>query len=139
MPFKTTGEITTTIYIVKPSDHIDKQIAELNDWRGKTLAYFRKIIHEADPEIVEEWKWMGSPCWSHDGLICVANAHKNKVKITFPQGTGLPDPNKLFNADLNGKKWRAIDLHEGDEIEENPMKELIKSALSLNIAKKVTK
>ncbi len=95
---------------------IDEKIKELGDWRGKTLAKVREIIHEADPEIVEEWKWMGSPVWSHDGIIAVANAHKDKVKLTFSHGASLPDPDKLFNAGLEGNAWRAIDFFEGDKI-----------------------
>ena len=87
---------------MNPSELIDKRIADLADWRGETLANIRKAIHDADPEIVEEWKWMGSPCWYHDGLICVANAHKDKVKLTFSEGASLPDPDKFFNAGLEG-------------------------------------
>jgi hypothetical protein len=124
---------------MKPSDKIDQLIVELNDWRGKMLADLRKIIHDADPEIVEEWKWMGSPCWSKSGLICVANAHKDKVKLTFPQGASLLDPDKLFNAGLGGNKWRAIDLYEGDKIKESELKNLIRSAVNYNITKKSTK
>ena len=126
-------------YIVKPGKQIDELIAGLNDWRGKMLANVRKIIHAADPEIIEEWKWMGSPCWSHDGLICVANAHKDKVKLTFSQGASLPDADKLFNAGLEGNKWRAIDLYEGDKINERSLKSLIRSAVAYNLAKKSTK
>ena len=124
---------------MKPSEQIDQLIAGLNDWRGKMLANLRKTIHDADPEVIEEWKWMGSPCWSHDGLICVANAHKAKVKLTFSQGASLPDPDKLFNAGLDGKRWRAIDLYEGDEIKERSLKVLINSAVAHNLAKKATK
>lgn len=121
---------------MKPSEQIDELIAGLDDWRGKTLANLRKIIHVADPEIIEEWKWMGSPCWSRDGLLCVANAHKGKVKLTFSQGASLPDPDKLFNAGLKGNKWRAIDLYEGDKINERSLKSLIRSAVARNLAKK---
>ena len=123
---------------MKPSEQIDQLIAELNDWRGKTLADLRQIIHDADPEIIEEWKWMGSPCWSHNGLICVANAHQDKVKLTFSQGASLPDPDKLFNAGLKGNQWRAIDLYEGDKIKKHALKALIHSARAYNIAKKST-
>ena len=126
-------------HIIKPSEQIDELIAGLNDWRGKMLANLRKIIHDADPKIIEEWKWMGSPCWSHDGLICVANAHKDKVKLTFSQGASLPDPDKLFNAGLGGNKWRAIDLYEGDKINERSLEGLIRSAVAHNLAKKSTK
>lgn len=124
---------------MKPSEQIDKLIEGLGDWRGNMLAKLRKIIHDADPEIIEEWKWMGSPCWSKDGLICVANAHKDKVKLTFSQGASLPDPDKLFNNGLAGKKWRAIDLYEGDKISERELASLIRSAVAHNLAKKSTK
>src|ERR1700690_2376558 len=118
---------------MKPSELIDKQIADLTDWRGKMLANLRKVIHDADPEIIEEWKWMGSPCWSHDGLICVGNAHKDKVKLTFDQGASLPDPDKLFNAGLGGNRWRAIDLSQGDRVNESALKNLIRAAMALNL------
>ena len=111
---------------------IDELIKELGDWRGKTLAKVREIIHEADPEIVEEWKWMGSPVWSHDGIIAVGNAHKDKVKLTFSHGAILPDPDKLFNAGLEGNAWRAIDFFEGDEINERALKNLVRSAVDYN-------
>ena len=112
---------------------IDAKIKELGDWRGKTLATVREIIHEADPEIIEEWKWMGSPCWSHDGIICVGNAHKDKVKLTFAQGASLPNPDKLFNAGLDGNRWRAIDLSQGDRVNESALKNLIRAAVALNL------
>jgi hypothetical protein len=111
---------------------IDAKIKELGDWRGKTLTKVREIIHEADPEIVEEWKWMGSPVWSHDGIIAVGNAHKDKVKLTFSHGTSLPDPDKLFNATLKGNAWRAIDFFEGDKINERALKNLIRAAVDYN-------
>jgi hypothetical protein len=117
---------------MNPSELIDKRIADLADWRGETLANIRKAIHDADPEIVEEWKWMGSPCWSHDGLICVANAHKDKVKVTFAQGASLPDPETLFNNGLEGNRWRAIDLYEADKINERALKNLIRAAAAHN-------
>ena len=101
---------------MNPSERIDQLIAGLKDWRGKTLAGIRKAILEADREIIEEWKWMGSPVWSRDGMIAVGNAHKDKVKLTFSHGASLPDPDKLFNAGLGGNAWRAIDLFEGDKI-----------------------
>jgi hypothetical protein len=116
-----------------PSERIDQLIAGLTDWRGKMLANLRKVIHEADPEIIEEWKWMGSPCWSHDGLIVVGNAHKDKVKLTFAQGASLPDPDKLFNAGLEGNRWRAIDLYEGDKVNERALKNIIRAAVALNL------
>jgi hypothetical protein len=124
---------------MKPSDQIDQLIVGLNDWRGKKLANIRKIIMGTDPKITEEWKWMGSPCWSYDGLICVANAHKDKVKLTFSHGKSLPDPNKIFNAGLDGNRWRAIDLYESDKINESALKTLIHAAIDYNKAKKSKK
>ena len=117
------------------SDQIDQLIAKLTDWRGKTLASIRKAILAADPEISEEWKWMGSPVWSRDGMIAVANAHKEKVKLTFSHGASLKDPDKLFNAGLDGKVWRAIDVFEGDEIKERALKNLIRAAIDYNRAR----
>jgi hypothetical protein len=111
---------------------IDELIRELTDWRGKTLASIRKSILEADREIIEEWKWMGSPVWSHDGIIAVGNAHKDKVKLTFSHGASLPDPDKLFNAGLGGNAWRAIDCFEGDEINERALKNLVRAAVDYN-------
>jgi hypothetical protein len=120
---------------MNPSKRIDQLIAELTDWRGKTFASLRKNILEADREIIEEWKWMGSPVWSRDGMIAVANAHKEKVKITFSHGAKLPDPDKLFNAGLEGKVWRAIDFFEGDKINAPALKNLIRAAVDYNQAK----
>src|SRR5258706_2603683 len=120
---------------VNPSERIDQLIAEITDWRGKTLASVRKTILEADREIIEEWKWMGSPVWSRDGIIAVGNAHKEKVKLTFAHGASLPDPDKLFNAGLDGKVWRAIDLFEGDKIDERALKNLIRAAVEYNRSK----
>src|ERR1700722_4530492 len=114
---------------------IDQLIAKLKDWRGKTLAGIRKSILEADREIIEEWKWMGSPVWSRDGIIAVGNAHKDKVKLTFSHGASLPDPEELFNAGLEGKGWRAIDLFEGDKINERAFKNLICAAVDHNQTK----
>jgi hypothetical protein len=111
---------------------IDELIAELTDWRGKTLASIRKSILEADREIIEEWKWMGSPVWSRDGIIAVGNAHKDKVKLTFAHGASLPDHDKVFNAGLGGNAWRAIDLFEGDKINERALKNLIRAAVDYN-------
>src|ERR1700686_554629 len=111
---------------------IDQLIAKLTDWRGKTLASVRKSILEADREIVEEWKWMGSPVWSRDGIIAVGNAHKDKVKLTFAHGASLPDPDKLFNAGLGGNAWRAIDLFEGDKIKESALQNLVRDAVEYN-------
>ena len=122
-----------------PSERIDRLIAELTDWRGKTFASLRKNILEADRQIVEEWKWMGSPVWSRDGLIAVANAHKGKVKLTFAYGASLPDPDKLFNAGLEGNARRAIDFFEGDKINERALKNLVLAAVEYNQAKKQKK
>jgi hypothetical protein len=117
---------------MNPSERIDELIAGLTDWRAKTLASIRKSILEADREIVEEWKWMGSPVWSRDGIIAVGNAHKDKVKLTFAHGASLPDPDKLFNAGFGGKVWRAIDLFEGDKINERALKNLVLAAVGYN-------
>jgi hypothetical protein len=117
------------------SDQIDQLIAKLGDWRGKTLAGIRKTILAADPEIAEEWKWMGSPVWSRHGIIAVGNAHKDKVKLTFAQGASLKDPDKLFNAGLDGKVWRAIDLVEGAKINERALKALVRAAIDYNQSK----
>ena len=114
------------------SERIDQLIAGLTDWRGKTLASVRKTILEADREIIEEWKWMGSPVWSHDGMIAVGNAHKDKVKLTFSHGASLPDPDKLFNAGLGGNAWRAIDFFGGDKINEGALKNLVRAAVDYN-------
>jgi hypothetical protein len=120
---------------MNPSEQIDLLIAKLTDWRGKTLASVRKSILEADREISEEWKWMGSPVWSRDGIIAVGNAHKEKVKLTFYHGAKLPDPDKLFNAGLDGGKWRAIDLLEGDKINGRALKNLVRAAIEYNQSK----
>jgi hypothetical protein len=120
---------------MNPSERIDDLIAGLTDWRGKTLAGIRKSILQADREIIEEWKWMGSPVWSRDGIIAVGNAHKDKVKLTFSHGASLPDPDKLFNAGLEGRVWRAIDLFEGDKINERALKTLIRAAVEYNRSK----
>jgi len=120
---------------MNPSQRIDQLIVKLTDWRGKTLASIRKSILEADREIIEEWKWMGSPVWSHDGIIAVGNAHKEKVKLTFAQGAKLPDPDKLFNAGLGGNAWRAIDLYEGEKIDARALKTLVRAAVDYNQSK----
>jgi hypothetical protein len=122
-----------------PSQRIDQLIAEIPDWRGKTFAAIRKTILEADPEIVEEWKWMGSPVWSRDGLIAVANAHKGKVKLTFAYGAMIADPDTLFNAGLDGNARRAIDFLEGDRINERALKNLVRAAIAYNQSKKKKK
>ena len=115
-----------------PSERIDQLIAELTDWRGKTFATVRKTILEVDGEIVEEWKWMGSPVWSRDGMIAVANAHKGKVKLTFAHGASLSDPDKLFNAGLKGNMGRAVDFLEGDKVNERALKTLVRAAIDHN-------
>ena len=117
---------------MNPSERIDQLIAKLTDWRGKTFASIRKSILEADREIIEEWKWMGSPVWYRDGMIAVANAHKGKVKLTFAYGASLPDPDKLFNAGLEGNMRRAIDFFEGDKINERALKNLVRVAVDYN-------
>ncbi len=117
---------------MNPSERIDQLIAGLTDWRGKRLAGIRKSILEADREIIEEWKWMGSPVWSRDGIIAVGNAHKDKVKLTFSHGASLPDPDKLFNAGFAGNVWRAIDLFEGDKINARALKNLVRAAVEYN-------
>jgi hypothetical protein len=124
---------------MNPSERIDELIAGLADWRGKTLARVRKTILDADGEIVEEWKWMGSPVWSRDGIIAVGNAHKEKVKLTFSHGAHLPDPGKLFNAGLEGGTWRAIDLFEGDKVNERALKTLVHAAVAYNQSKRRAK
>jgi hypothetical protein len=115
---------------------IDAKINELGDWRGKTLAKVRAIIHKADPEIVEEWKWRGTPVFSHAGIVCTGETYKNAVKLTFAQGATLPDPSGLFNSSLDGNVRRAIDIHEGDKIDEAALKNLIRDAIALNLAGK---
>ena len=116
------------------SELIDQRIKDLGDWRGTTLAKVRKLIHDADPEIVEEWKWMDVPIWSHDGIVCTGETYKSIVKLTFAKGASLEDPAGLFNASLEGAVRRAIDLHEGDEIDEDAFKALVLAAVALNRA-----
>ena len=118
-----------------PSERIDQLIAKLTDWRGKTLASVRKTFLEAAPEIIEEWKWMGSPTWSRDGIIAVATVLKEKVKVTFSNGANLPDPDKVFNAGLGGNQWRAIDLFESDKVNERGLRSLVRAAVEFNQAK----
>jgi hypothetical protein len=120
------------------SAFIDEKIKELGDWRGKTLAKVRDIVHEADPEIVEEWKWAkasspGTPVWSHGGIVCTGETYKNVVKMTFAKGAALKDPSGLFNSSLEGNVRRAIDIHEGDKIDEAALKDLIRAAVALNL------
>src|SRR5437588_2539192 len=114
------------------SELIDKRIADLADWRGATLSRVRKLIHEADPEVLEEWKWMGTPVWSHDGIICTGESYKKIVKLTFAKGASLKDPTRLFNASLEGNARRAIDIHEGEEVDESAFKALVRQAVVLN-------
>jgi hypothetical protein len=115
-----------------PSRLIDARIKELDDWRGKTLSRVRALIKQADPEVVEEWKWRGVPVWSHDGIICTGETYKSVVKLTFAKGASLRDPARLFNSSLEGNVRRAIDLHEGDEIDADVFKKLIRAAAALN-------
>ena len=112
---------------------IDEKIKELGDWRGKMLAKVRKILHQADPEIVEEWKWRGTPVFSHGGIVCTGETYKNVVKLTFAKGAALKDPSGLFNSSLDGNVRRAIDIHEGDKVDAAALKELIRQAVALNL------
>jgi hypothetical protein len=114
------------------SELISKRIAELGDWRGETLGRMRKLIREADPDVVEEWKWMGTPVWSHHGLICTGETYKNVVKLTFLKGASLKDPARLFNSSLDGNARRAIDIHEGEEVDASAFKALVRHAVALN-------
>jgi hypothetical protein len=115
-----------------PSELIDARIMELGDWRGKMLSRLRSLVKEADPEVVEEWKWRGVPVWSHDGLICTGETYKNIVKMTFAKGAALKDPARLFNSSLDGNTRRAIDFHEGEKIDEDALKTLVRAAVTLN-------
>jgi hypothetical protein len=124
--------VATSSAHMSASERIDKRIADLGDWRGARLAEIRTLIHDVDPEVVEEWKWMGSPVWSHEGMYALANAHKDKVKLTFFHGAELPDSKKLFNAGLEGNTWRAIDFREGDKIVETALKALLREAVAYN-------
>jgi hypothetical protein len=117
------------------SQLIDKRIAELGDWRGKTLARMRKLIHDAVPDVVEEWKWMGTPVWSRDGIICTGESYKKVVKLTFAKGAFLPDPHRLFNSSLEGNMRRAIDIPEGEQLDAAAFKALVREAVALNSAK----
>lgn len=122
-----------------PSALIDARIGELGDWRGETLARVRQLIREADPDVVEEWKWRGVPVWSHDGILCTGESYKTAVKLTFAKGASLDDPSGLFNASLEGNTRRAIDIHEGEEIDEKALKALIGAAMALNRARPARK
>jgi hypothetical protein len=119
-----------------PTQLISGKIAELGDWRGKTLARMRKLLKEADPDVVEEWKWMGTPVWSHDGIICTGESYKKVVKLTFAKGASLKDPARLFNSSLDGNMRRAIDIHEGEEVDATAFKALIRQAVALNSSRK---
>ena len=125
---------TATTRSDSPSRLIDERIGELEDWRGKTLARVRALIKQAIPEVAEEWKWRGVPVWSHDGIICTGETYKNVVKLTFMKGASLEDPSRLFNSSLEGNARRAIDLHEGDELNETAFKALVRAAATLNDA-----
>ena len=114
------------------SELISKRIAELGDWRGKTLGRMRKLIKEADPDVVEEWKWRGVPVWSHNGLICTGETYKSVVKLTFARGATIPDPSRLFNSSLEGNTRRAIDIHEGEQVDASAFKALVKAAVAHN-------
>ena len=119
-----------------PAELIDARIQELDDWRGDTLARIRALIKDADPDVVEEWKWKGTPVWSHDGIICTGETYKSVVKMTFAKGASLEDPSGLFNSSLEGNVRRAIDFHEGDEIDESALKALVRSAVDLNTSRR---
>ncbi|MEZ5313469.1 MAG: DUF1801 domain-containing protein [Thermoanaerobaculia bacterium] len=119
------------------STRITERIVELGDWRGETLARMRRLIHEADPEVVEEWKWMGTPIWSHDGILCTGETYKKVVKLTFHKGASIADPDGLFNASLDGNARRAIDIHEGEEVDADAFRALLRRAVAFNRAGKV--
>jgi hypothetical protein len=132
------GRVMATVPVESASALIDEKIKELGDWRGKALAKVREIVHEADPEIVEEWKWVkpttpGTPVWSHGGIVCTGETYKNVVKMTFAKGAALKDPSGLFNSSLDGNVRRAIDIHEGDNIDDAALKDLIRAAVALNL------
>ncbi|WER48457.1 DUF1801 domain-containing protein [Cupriavidus sp. WKF15] len=118
-----------------PSQLIDERIRELGDWRGEMLGRIRALIRAADPDVVEEWKWRGVPVWSHDGILCTGETYKNVVKMTFAKGASLPDPSKVFNSSLEGNTRRAIDIHEGEDVDEKALRALIQAAVALNRSK----
>jgi hypothetical protein len=126
-----------TVSVESAAARIDEKIKELGDWRGKTLAHLRKLIHDADPDIEEEWKWRGTPIWSHDGIVCTGESYKQVVKLTFARGASVEDPKKLFNSSLEGNTRRAIDLREGEKINEAAFKQLIRAAVAANSAARV--
>jgi hypothetical protein len=125
-----------SVPVESASEFIDAKINELGDWRGKMLAKVRAIIHEADPEIIEEWKWMGTPVWSDGGIVCTGETYKSVVKMTFARGAALEDPSGLFNSSLEGNVRRAIDIHEGDKVDKPSLKDLIRAAVALNFQSK---
>jgi hypothetical protein len=127
---------STTTKSESPSRLIDARIEELGDWRGKTLSHVRALIRQADPEVIEEWKWRGVPVWSHDGIICTGETYKSVVKLTFAKGASLEDPSSLFNSSLDGNVRRALDIHEGDELDKDAFKTLIRAAVALNGSKR---
>ena len=122
-----------------PSDLIDARIEDLGDWRGEMLSRLRAVITQADPDVIEEWKWRGTPCWSHSGLICTGETYKAVVKMTFAKGASLPDPSRLFNSSLEGNVRRAIDFKEGEKVNEKALKALIRAAVALNTSKSATR
>jgi hypothetical protein len=126
-------DMKRSVPVESASAFIDAKINELGDWRGKMLAKMRRIIHAADPEIVEEWKWMGTPVFSHGGIVCTGESYKNIIKLTFAKGAALEDPSGLFNSSLDGNVRRAIDVHEGDKVDEAALKDLIRAAVALNL------
>ena len=136
---KTTAAIKEAKADTSASQLIDARIKELTDWRGETLARVRALIKQADPEVVEEWKWRGVPVWSHDGIICTGETYKSAVKLTFAKGASVEDPAGLFNSSLEGTTRRAIDIHEGDKINEKALKALIRAAIALNTSARVQK
>jgi hypothetical protein len=133
VPVKSASAFISCSASISASASIDEKIKELGDWRGKTLAKVRDIIHKADPEIVEEWKWMGTPVFSHGGIVCTGETYKSVVKMTFAKGAALQDPSGLFNSSLDGNVRRAIDFHEGDKVNEAALKDLIRAAVALNL------
>src|SRR5689334_18313567 len=136
---KSTSTATKAKATASPSRLIDGRIKELGDWRGETLARVRAIIKDADPAVIEEWKWRGVPVWEHDGIICTGETYKAVVKLTFANGAALDDPSKLFNSSLEGNVRRAIDIHEGEKINEKALKALIRAAVALNTEKAAKK
>ena len=128
--------MTNPVPVQSAAALIDQKINELDDWRGNTLAKVRKVIHQADPEILEEWKWMGTPVWSHSGIVCTGETYKKVVKMTFAKGAALKDPSGLFNSSLDGNTRRAIDIHEGDTVNQAALQDLIRAAVALNLESK---